>query len=292
MPDNWKMEYRNDLTPKKQFYQTSDALSAYNPRNSMIVTSACHTNAFSTEQTSLSEGFMRNNNAGMIGYYGSSHFGWCCPDSISSNPSDVLNGKLLKRLLQNNYHQLGRAVYESKSEYLYTCNTHNSVYRWLLFSLNALCDPEMPVFLSEPQTFDNVSISYSNNTLNVSTGVQNCRICVMSRNDSGNSYYEVVDSTNSETFSIGSDTYNICITKAGYIPYNVVIGNPAYIQNESINSDIIIDADQTFIGYDVTTSKSQGDVIVSKGATKIKGSVTITKGFEVKDGALFEILNE
>ena len=291
-PDFWKMEWRNDLTPHLQLYYTSNALSVYNPHKSIIVTSACHTNGFSELPTCLSEGFMRNPNAGIIGYYGSSHYGWCYNDSINENPSDSFNGKMVERLLKSRKHQIGRAVYESKSAFLNNCSSNNSL-RWLLFSQNALCDPEMPVYLSDPQSFGNVSITFSNNTLNVATGVSGCRICVMSKNDGGVNYYEVVDSTNNESFSIGSDTYSICITKTGYIPYVAIVGNPVYIQNENISSDILINSNQTLIGYDVTTAKAPGDVLVSKGKTTIinNGSVTITKGFEVKDGATFEIIN-
>jgi hypothetical protein len=66
-----------------------------------------------------------------------------------------------------------------------------------------------------------------------------------------------------------------------------------YIQNEIICSDILINSNQTLIGYDVTMAKAPGVVVVSKGNTTIQnnGSVTITKGFEVKNGASFEIIN-
>ena len=163
--------------------------------------------------------------------------------------------------------------------------------RWLIFGMNILCYPEMPVYLSKPQVFDNVDISVSGNSLSVTTGLQNCKICVSSKDDSGESFFEVADSVNCHQFIIPLGTYNVCITKQGYIPYKAVVGGTVYVQNEDIASDRNIFASDVFIGKDVTTEKPQGSVTISGGTTKItsKGNVKITKGFSVERGSRFEI---
>ena len=283
--DSWLMEWRTDLIPHKQLFFTSDAYSVNNLRNSIITTSACHTNAFSSNTESLSEGFMRNPESGIVGYYGCATYGWCYKDSITENPSDIFIGELYKKLLLSQKHQIGRAIYDAKFEFQY--RKYNYIWRSLLFGMNGLCDPEMPVYLSTPMGFDNANISYSNNVISVTTGIPDCCICVMSRNDNGESYYNVVDSTQSESFILPSGSYNICITKTGYAPYTAIVGDSVYIQNETINSSTIIIANHTFIGEDVLTNMPHGPVIITDRSSlkQFNGDVSIPKGFEVKKGA-------
>ncbi|MBR6047852.1 MAG: hypothetical protein IKP44_07175 [Bacteroidaceae bacterium] len=97
------------------------------------------------------------------------------------------------------------------------------------------------------------------------------------------------DDTNQFIIPLG--TYNVCITKQGYIPYKAVVGGTVYVQNEDIASDRNIFASDVFIGKDVTTEKPQGSVTISGGTTKVKskGNVKITKGFSVERGSRFEI---
>lgn len=288
--DWWKMEWRSDSIPKLQLYLVDDALAISNPRNTIVTTCACKSNGFSTLPTCLSEAFMRNHNSGIIAYYGCSESGWYVRDSITEGPSNKYIGMFYKKLLTQNQHQLGRAVYDSKMGYISCCHGDGSM-RWLMFGMNILCDPEMPVYLSKPQVFDNVDISVSGNSLSVTTGLQNCKICVSSKDDSGESFFEVADSVNCHQFIIPLGTYNVCITKQGYIPYKAVVGGTVYVQNEDIASDRNIFASDVFIGKDVTTEKPQGSVTISGGTTKIKskGNVKITKGFSVERGSRFEI---
>lgn len=74
--NSWLMEWRaNEPNPSQLFY-TDDASNSINNGHTLITTSACHTNAFDSVGTSLSEAFMRNINASVIGYYGSTNYGW------------------------------------------------------------------------------------------------------------------------------------------------------------------------------------------------------------------------
>jgi len=52
-----------------------------------------------------------------------------------------------------------------------------------------------------------------------------------------------------------------------------------------------VSGNNVLIGRDVTNRKPEGEVVVIKNSTKIKspGGTTITKDFEVKLGASFEI---
>lgn len=283
--DCWRMESREELIPPHELYYTSDAMNVENARNTIIITTACETNAFSSDTESLSEGFMRNPDGGVICYYGSATYGWHYKDSINENPSQTFIGAPYKNLLLSKRHQIGKAIYDSKFEFRFL----KSHYMWrsLLFGMNGLCDPEMPVYLSSPTVFNNVNLSFSNNTISITTGIPDCCICVMSRNDNGDSYYNVVDSTQSESFNVPSGSYNICVTKTGYVPYTAIVGDTVYIQDEIINSKTLIIANHTLIGEDVLTDMPHGPVIINERSSlkQCFGDVTIPKGLEVKKGA-------
>lgn len=157
--------------------------------------------------------------------------------------------------------------------------------------MNVLCDAEMSVYLSIPRVFDSVNINKQGNNLTIDTGVQDCKICVTSKEDNGTEYFAVVDSVTSHTFSVDAETYNVCISKQGYIPYLAAIGDSLFIQNENIEKETAVYASHVNIGKDVTDTKSEGPVTISKGHTKImsKNGVKIKNCFEVKPGAKFEI---
>lgn len=172
-------------------------------------------------------------------------------------------------------------------------NQYN-VYRWLYFSVNALGDPEMPIYIDEPKRFENVTFSFQNNSLLVNTGLDSCRICVTSAADNGASYYQVWNQVSSTSFPIPSDSCVICVTKTGYSPYIVkyLAHDTEYIQNETIAGDTVVIAKNVFVGSDVTTSRPQGPVTVSSGKTRIFGEdITLKNNFTVVNGAELYIGN-
>ncbi len=181
-------------------------------------------------------------------------------------------------------------VRKAKNSILPYCDTYDDTYRWLLFGLNPIGDPEMPIYTRRPKKFTNVYVSFSNGSLSINTGVDDCKICVASANDIGASYYDV-RTGNSASYSNLTDEYSICITKQGYVPYLAKCGNTVYLQNESFNTDYEVFSSQTFAGSNVTTDKPNGPVEVNKGNTIINGTngVTINDSFEVKNGASLEI---
>lgn len=284
-PNSWKMEWRPEAPNPGQLYFASDALNSTNTGYTVITTSACLTNAFDSVTTSLSEAFMRNTNARILGYYGSTHYGWYSSSLNYENPTSAFVGKFYKSLFTDARHQIGRAVYDSKR--FYTSD------KWHLTSMNALCDPEMPVFINTPAVFGNVGITLNNGNLTITTGEQGCRICVSSYDDCGNSYYAVTDSINTHTYNIGNTTCCVCITKDGYIPYVAIAGNDVYIQNETFGAQANIIAGNVFSGSDVTASKPMGPVVIQNCNVKMRhtGTVTITKDFEVLNGAELDITN-
>lgn len=277
-------------------YTIGMADSLINNGYSVITTIACYTNAFDKISsdfpdetgyytTCLSEAFIRNPQSGIIAYLGSSRDGW--PDC-----SDLIDEEFYKSLFTGSYKQFGRAAMSAKNAFLPLVTLPDSThYRCLSMSLNPIGDPEMPIYTETPQLFTNVNITFSNETVNVTTGVSDCRICVSSASDYGNSYYELSDSTNSATFSGVNDDCFVCITKTGYIPYLARVGTSVFLQNETIKSDLHVFSTTTDAGRNVTSLKPQGPVSIEKGKLSVRsqGNVTLKNDFEVKLGAELEI---
>ncbi len=127
----------------------------------------------------------------------------------------------------------------------------------------------------------------SGDSLTVNTGSSNCRIVAMSISDGGESYYKSVESeTGCVTFPNFIPGYRISIIKPGYIPYIVEYSDVDYIQNEIINENKHIWANNVLIGSNVISDLKNGNVSIESGSTIIYGSnVTIQNDFEVKLGA-------
>ena len=274
------------------FYSNNEAFDLNNPGPTIILTSACHTNAFQWGSYCLSEALLRNANSGILAYVGSSHYGWYQNHIDSLGPSNKLNGEIFKRIFSNSNNNYGRIVAEAKNVFKPYCYGYNFMYRWLLFFVNPMGDPEMPIFTTTPQSFSNIVVSNSGGVISVNTNVSDCRICITGRN-------------NNTTFLVGKDTstlsssvltngeYNVCVTKPGYIPYNVRIGinQDVYIQNETFATNVGIIAPNVKIGKDVNTTATQGPVTIENGKMNIKlqNEVLIKNNFEVKLGAVLEI---
>jgi hypothetical protein len=181
----------------------------------------------------------------------------------------------------------------AKNAYLAEISTTTfNTYQRLIMSLNPMGDPEMSIFTQNPQSFDNVSVSFSNGSLNVSTGVSNCNICISSAADFGDGYYETYNNVNGVILSgINTDCY-LCISKQGYIPYIARVGNSVFLQNENIFRNLSVLSTNTYVGSNVNNSITQGSVSIQKGkfTNKSLNEIIIQNDFEVKTGAELEIL--
>lgn len=278
-------------------YNNVDAESLTNSGYSIITTIACYTNAFDKIwsdfydevdyfTTSLSESFIRNPSSGVLAYFGSSREGWL---TLSSK----FDKEFYISLLSGDNKQFGRAAMLAKNAYLYKIPTTGyNKYRWLVMTLNPIGDPEMPVITEVPLSFNNVSVSFSNGNLIVTTGASGCTICVSSAADSGDSYYNTYNNVNGISLSgVNTDCY-LCITKQGYIPYVARVGNSVYLQNEDIVRNLSVFSTNTYIGSSVNNSLTQGPVTIQKGKliNYSTESITIQNDFEVSSGAELEII--
>lgn len=270
-------------------YNINNAQELINTGNTIITTTACLTNAFDND-ICLSEAFIRNNNSRILAYLGCSREGWYTYFPFYLGPSFEYNGVFYQSLFNDPEGRFGKSVWSAKNQHIPLSSSYDTAFRWIMFGLNPIGDPEMPVFIDTPKRFESPIISFSNGTLNVNTGVQNCTICVSNPSNLETGYYEVRNGTTA-TFSNVGNGYCICITKAGYIPFVAFCRNTEYLQNETITGDFNIVAGNVYAGSNVTTAKPQGPVLIQSGNVDIYGSngVTIKNDFEVQEGATLKI---
>lgn len=271
-------------------YNTTFARNLTNQGNSVITTTACHTNAFDSS-VCLSEAFIRNENSGVIGYVGCSRQGWFYISPRRQGPSFEYNGEFYKNLFTDSYGMFGRAVTNAKAQYAPLCIDESTVYRWIMFGLNPIGDPETRLYLDVPNRF-NPNVSYTNGTISVNTGVSDCTICVSSMDDLGQSYYQVVTGHQASFSNIVTDV-SVCITKPGYIPFFVVCGDggAVFVQNEVISGNYSVAGSNVLAGSDVTSQIPHGPVVIKNGNVNIHATnrVILKNDFQVRVGASLNI---
>lgn len=280
-------------------FTVNDASLINNPYHTVIVTSACHTNAFD-HRNCLSMSFMNNPNSGIIGYFGSSRQGWCDINSLSFSPSDHFNLMFYQGLFENaqNGNHFGEAVSKARIGNIFDNNMeYTDAHRWLLFSINPIGDPEMPILYDTPKQFETIEVLYNRETQKLDIFLdqedQGSRICIMSLDDDGESYYVTGEGTGNPLFpySIPPINCSVCISKPGYIPFVFYLYNSEIIQNEIIEGPAFCISNGIQIGKDVTDTKPHGPVSLERGNMVVysPNGVSINNSFEAKIGCTLNI---
>ncbi|MDE5901204.1 MAG: hypothetical protein K2H33_07610 [Muribaculaceae bacterium] len=246
----------------------------------LVVTSACHTNAFDNAKYSadpcLSEGFIRSEFNGIVAYLGSSREAWYKPRNLSKGAAIQYEIQFFKKLLSkdNKEKSFGATVAAAKAAMISLCSK-NGTERWTQFALNPIGDPEMPIFIEQPKSFSNVQISYTSGAMKISAGEKGCRICIMSKNDDGKTYYKVFKDKSSVSvtdFPVKT-ICSICITKPGFIPK--ILESGFLLQNETFTGSNRYDANHIIMGSSLTKSHASGPVIYQSGNTTLNANKVI-----------------
>lgn len=274
-------------------YNIADTLHNSKMDKTVVIATSCYTNGFDYPHPFLSGSFLKNPYSGVLAYCGSSRSGWSISYKTEWGPSNKLNIALLHDLFTSDNHGLGDALSNAKSFYSDIGIVSNNCIRWLIFSVNMMGDPEMPVYLSRPKKltplYVRTYVEGNKDHISVS-GTGYYRITVMSKGDNGASFYDVREHVKHATFDQIPSGCNVCITRPGYIPYIFDYHRLQIVQNNhwSIDKDII--ADSVLIGSDVANYIDFGPVSIEGGKTIISSnSLNIKNDFEVKLGAELEI---
>ena len=288
---SWKMEKN---------YSDFDisATSFVNSGYTIITTTACLTNAFDYKNEDrhrcLSYNFLLDKSNGILAYLGTSRENWYVPRRLNELGYDAdYDGLAYRKLFEEKYHRMGKALTGVKGLKRNEAMDDYDSDRKVWMSLNLLGDPEMPVYLSKPQRFQNVDIQSINDSIYVKTGVEDYDVCFINRDDSTDYYIARDVSDSIVAFKRLDGIFDVCITKPGYIPYFSVCDN-LFLQNTLLSDTNGFVSNNVVIGSDVTDKIEHGPVIVNNGSIIVRGlkSTTITKDFEVKKGAEFIINNK
>lgn len=261
-------------------YTTYEANNLDNRGYSIITTSACLTNAF--DQTNelqiepcLSESLIRNGNSGVIAYLGCSREGWEYFGDNQPGPSTQYTCQFYKNLFSSEFtdKNFGYVSALAKSYFVNNC-IYNGLYRWIQLGLNAIGDPEMPIYTEDPKEFSDANIKFTGiGRILVDAGTDGATICILEHKDVEQHYYKIVKDKRSVEFSDLPDKVTICITKQNFVPkvYNV---KNTYIQNENVSTRTFITSDGIFIGSAVTNS-AKGPVEFSAPSVRLYGKEII-----------------
>lgn len=300
--NNWALEEIALNSPCDTLF-SSDALTFTNPRYTIIASTACHTSSIDSTLC-LGEAFMKNPQGGILGYLGNSRNGWGLLSCRYLSSSENVNLKFFRHLLnEGRFNHFGESATYAKTANINNPFDYTNQYRWLLFEMNSLGDPEMTVYTKEPTNYvdddeeELLEINYYDEQLyidqyNFPNSVS--KICIMSLEDDGETLHEIydgVDANNVITY-IPDINCSVCLTRPNRKPLIFNIFRSGFIQNQNISDDTFCINDNLQIGRDVTTQWSQGPVIIEKGNINIRSrsGVTIKNGFEIKKGATLEIL--
>ena len=278
-------------------FYSEDAMELYNPLPCIILTTSCTTNAFDAyghrilnKDPCLSEAFIRNPYSGVVAYLGSSREGWSYRGSSKFGSSLLLNAYFYEFLFRHEEINFAKLVSRAKER----LNIAEGANRWVVYSVNPIGDPEMPIYTNSPEKFTTPNYIWDGTNLHVETGLENCTIAITDKSTMGNNYFQAYKDTRQATFTgLVKGDYTLCITKHNYIPYMVNITSKIdYIQSKVIDGKSLYTGSTICIGRNVTTTKPAGPVTVRpESITTIDAtnSVTLDKGFNCMKGAVLEI---
>lgn len=285
----WKMEGDNDS------YNWNYSSVLRNTGYTIIITTACLTNAFDfhAAHRCLSVDFMIRRTGGILAYWGTSRENWHYLNLNYLGTGAEYNGFTYRKLFEDKYHRMGKATTAVKIEKMSLAMDDSEGYevdRKVWMGLNLMGDPEMPVYLNKPKYFQNVSVQVVNDSIYVNAGTGDFDICFINQDDSTDYYIARDVSDSIAVFNRLNGVFDVCITKPGYVPYFIVCGD-TYLQNISLSGAKYYVSKKAMIGSNVTDKVEQGPVLINNGSTTIKAEqdVTITKDFEVRQGAIFTI---
>ncbi|HAW50136.1 TPA: hypothetical protein DCX16_04225 [bacterium] len=122
-------------------FEISDVGSLTNKDKPFIFyTLGCFPGKFEVSD-SIGEHFITNPNGGAVAFIGNSRYGWYSRENVKkySGEYDI---EFFKKYFKEGYVHLGRVFHQSKVVFIPKSNSDDP-YRWIMFCLNLLGDPEM-----------------------------------------------------------------------------------------------------------------------------------------------------
>ncbi len=197
------------------------------PRNSTVFSIGCWPAAFDYE--CIAENWLANPNGGAVAFFGNSRYGWGSPGNPEYGYSDLLNQAFYRQIFDEGFNHAGEILAHAKSEFIPYAQQEN-VYRWCMYEVNLMGDPEMPVYANPVREFalDGLpdSIPSGGGSLrfritNPHTDFISARLCLMQQNG----IYYTANSDASGLFQLdipnmeNPEPVLITITAKDFIPF-------------------------------------------------------------------------
>lgn len=292
----------DDLAP----FTKASAMGLENNGAPMIIaTNACHTADFSQSTPCLAEAFLTHPLGGAIAYWGSSHYGFSSIEAGQVVDASTAICMDFWKILPDSCN-FGMAVLNAKKRRSHNSDTVTNTNNWLLKSMNALGDCEVPIYTEEPKDISNIRIEINyGNVEAISEDYKDYRMAIVSKKDNGESIFRVAEESGIEIIPYNHKTCSICLTKHNYVPFYVETGRFAcsngnvclFLQNQNYNGNMIHYGDNNeiqniYIGNHVDTENEDGDVVVEADAEvtfRATNRVTLASGFKCNIGGKLEI---
>ncbi len=215
------------------------------PRNSILLSIGCWPAAF--DYDCIAEHFINNPNGGGVAFIGNSRYGWGAPGNPEYGYSDRFDREFYGALFARDFYRIGAAVADMKAFFVPRSQKEN-VYRWCMYQINLLGEPEMPIWTDLPEYLsvefsDTIpeGLSLFTTTVFKTNGnldpVPGALVCVMK----GEEVYQrgLTDSQGQIDFNVSPSSAGqmyLTVTAHNFMPYQDsawVISNGAYVLYES-----------------------------------------------------------
>ena len=233
-----------------------------NPRNGILYSIGCWTNAF--DYDAVSEHFVNNPNGGGVAYIGNTSYGWGSPGNPGYGYSDLFDAAFFRELFNNNFYRIGITLAQAKASYIAQSREEN-VYRWHQYDVNLIGDPEMPIWTDTPKTLTvlcpqiiplgpgQVRVSISNGTL----PIENALVCLQKGTEV---YLREFSSAGGEAL------FDVAPASAGKLTITVTAQNHLPYQADILVGDSLAYLD--IIRYTIDDSTGgNGDGLINPGET-------------------------
>jgi len=240
----------------------------------------------------IAEAFVANPNGGCIAFIGNSRYGWGSPGNPGLGYSDRFDHKFFECLFKDKIYNIGLALALAKAFYIPYSQNEN-VYRWCMYEINLLGDPEMPMWTDVPQnltvTFPgNLPVGTSTIKITVMAGeepVANARVCLQQDLDVYTYGFTAANGQIDFTVTLNNvaTDLNVTATAQNFIPYegkinviseNAYVAVSEYTVDDSLfNGDGYINPGETihlnmnFTNYGNQLAESVSAVLLSNDST-------------------------
>lgn len=143
--------YKN-ISLYEDFLQNEDFLMlTSNERYGLMYSASCLSGGFD-QNDCIGEAWVLAKRGGGF-YIGNSRYGWGTPGSPGDGPSDYYDQSFFESVFVTGFTNLGKAHADAKHEYVGESRA-DPYMRYLMYGLNLLGDPELPLWTEEPREME------------------------------------------------------------------------------------------------------------------------------------------